>query len=164
MTTIFSMRHAIAGSEEEFWTLVNGNEEFNERMYKEDLGFGYELINDGSDGSERKALIIPAADAPKAVQKVLGDGAFYEVGKNTAEREYTFRIEPKAMSTKIDVNGRMWTEPNGQTGCFRCTELSVSVKIFGVGKIVESFIESSTRKNYDNSAKFTDRYLAEKRG
>ena len=60
------------------------------------------------------------------------------------------------------IGGTFWVEPRGDKKIERICECEVQVKIFGVGGVVESFIEKTTRESYEKTAAFTNRWLAEK--
>ena len=41
-------------------------------------------------------------------------------------------------------------------------KVTIDAKIFGIGGIVETFVERSVKQSYENSAEFTDAWLAKK--
>jgi hypothetical protein len=63
---------------------------------------------------------------------------------------------------KIKTRVTMWIEPKGDKVIDRVVEVDNTVKIFGVGSVLEAFIEKQTRANYDAAAEFTQRWIAEK--
>ena len=65
---------------------------------------------------------------------------------------------PSRASDKIDIRGVMTTEPR-PGGCTRVTRFRVDVRIFGLGRIVESFVERSTRERYAASGEFANEFL-----
>lgn len=156
MATHFKMKHSINCTPDVFWEKIVREEAFNEALYKEELGFGYALLD---EGPPRRARIEPRMDAPKAIQKVLGDNvSFVEVGGMQGER-YEFVIEPSTLSSKLTIKGAMDIVANGESKCYRCVEFTIEAKIFGVGKILEAFIAKETKDRYEGSARFTNVYL-----
>ncbi len=156
MATHFKMKHSINCTPDVFWEKIVREEAFNEALYKEELGFGYALLD---EGPPRRARIEPRMDAPKAIQKVLGDNvSFVEVGGMQGE-EYEFEIEPSTLASKLKISGKMRIDPQGETKCWRCVEFTIEAKIFGVGKLLESFIAKETKDRYEGSARFTNVYL-----
>ena len=56
----------------------------------------------------------------------------------------------------------MWVEPRGDKRVERFVDVDNTVKIFGLGKILEAFLEKEMRKSYDSAAEFTNKWIAEK--
>ena len=79
-------------------------------------------------------------------------------GENAADGR---GITPK-LADKIHIGGAFWLEPRGERKVERVCTIDIDVKIFGVGKVVEAFVEKSTRESYDRAATFTNKYIAEK--
>lgn len=163
MATRFTLRHRINTSEELFWTKIFGNQDFDKKMYVDEFQFGYEMLEQDESTGFRKSKVQPNMDAPAAVKKVLGDGlSFVESGTyREGSKRYRFDVEPSKLAEKIRIQGDMRTESDGDDACFRVVEFSIDVKIFGVGKIIEGFVENNTRDSYDRSAAFTNKYIVE---
>ena len=43
----------------------------------------------------------------------------------------------------------------------RIIDMTVEVKIFGIGGMVERFVSKSMQENYDQAATFTNKWIAE---
>ena len=157
----FSLRHTINCTEDVFWEKIYKNEDFNEKLYLHHLKFGYTLEEGHPEGLKRRARVVPEMDAPAVVRKALGEGvAFTEVGTFDPEKKiYDFYIEPSTLQNKIKITGKMWIEPVGDDKCKRCVDFDITAKIFGVGKVIEMFVEKNTTESYDDSARFTNEYL-----
>jgi hypothetical protein len=50
-------------------------------------------------------------------------------------------------------------EPRGDKRIERICEVDISVNIFGVGGIVEKFVESETRDSYEKATVFTNDWI-----
>ncbi|MDH5490699.1 MAG: DUF2505 domain-containing protein, partial [Myxococcales bacterium] len=66
---------------------------------------------------------------------------------------------PTALAEKLKITGTMVVRAQGDH-TERIVNFDVQAKIFGVGKVLEAFIEKSTRERYDQTAEFTNRYLS----
>jgi hypothetical protein len=56
----------------------------------------------------------------------------------------------------------MWVEPRGDKKVERVVEVDSTVKVFGVGGMIEKLIENATRQSYDQAAAFTNQWIASK--
>ncbi|MDB5213152.1 MAG: hypothetical protein JWO86_1079, partial [Myxococcaceae bacterium] len=65
------------------------------------------------------------------------------------------------MSEKTKVAGEMWVEKLGDKKIARVTKISVEVKVFMVGGLVEDRILSDLRSSYDKGTVFTNQYIKE---
>ena len=161
MPTQFTVRNALNCSADDFWTKVHGSEAFYHQLYTE-LDFDYEIIERDDARHYRKAAIKPNLAAPASIKKVLGDNfGIVEVGIfHPDERRYTFDIQPSTLRDKITIRGEMRVEPTGPDSCDRVTDFDVRVEIFGVGRMIESFVEKSTKASYEKSARATNAFIA----
>lgn len=164
----FEIRHTFPITAEQFWQDTFFNEEFNRTLYLERLGFdAYEVLEQGEEAGgvrTRKVRTTLKIDAPGPVRKMVGDSVSYvETGKfDPASGRYRFRIEPSKLADKLQISGEMWCEPRGDKRVERILRTDMEVKVFGVGKLVESTIERTTRDSYDKAATFTNEWIAEK--
>ena len=164
----FEVRNVFDTDVETYWNEIFFSEEYNARMYSEALGFSsFELLElTGEKGGDRRRRFRtePAADAPAVVRKVVGDRLSYtETGEWRASTGiWTYAIETSQASDRVQIGGRLWAEPTEDGRCMRVAEINVSVKIFGVGTVIEKFIERTTRDSYVKASAFTNRFIAEK--
>jgi hypothetical protein len=162
MAARFVVEHVLQASEEQFWTHVFRSERFNRALYIDHLGFGYELESWDPATCSRRARIWPVTNVPKALSSLIGGEInFVEEGVcDEATRQYDFSIIPSRLSDRIDVRGRVETEPLTDRTCRRRVTLDIEVRMFGIGPVMESFLERSIREQYDENAAFIDDYLA----
>lgn len=164
----FEIRHTFEMKEGDFWSKTFFDPEFNRRLYKERLGFPqWEVLEEDeqSDGTyTRRVQIEPKAEAPAAIQKLIGSGITYvENGTwDPKSKRFRFRIEPSKLRDKVATHGEMWTEAKGDHKCERVVSVEVNASIFGVGKMLENFIEKSVKENYEAAAEFTVEWIREK--
>ena len=159
----FQIRHVIHVPADRFYEEVFLNEDFNRRMYNEELGFGYELLEWNEATGRRRSRIEPKVEVPAVIRKVLGDSvSFVEEGTyEKSTHRYDFRVVPNTLAEKIKITGDMVLQAQGEH-CLRLVNFDIQAKIFGVGKVLESFIQKSTCDRYDQTAEFTNRYLDSK--
>ena len=150
-----------------FWNKVFFDPEFGQAVYKGELGFPqYEVIEDRDEGNERvrRIRVMPKQEAPAAVQKLVG-GAFSYVEEGRFDKttkRYRFRVVPSAMGDKIRTDGELRVETLGPKKIRRLVDMTIEVKIFGIGGMVEGFVSKSTQDSYARAAAFTNRWIAEK--
>lgn len=153
-----SMRHDLPGTPEEFWAGFF-DEDTAVAMYTEALGAtSAEVVEQEGDvesGLTRTLHSEQPVDAPGPVKKLMGDTAgTTEVGTFEADTgTWAFTMTPSTLADKITLAGTIRVEPKGD-GCVRIFDLDAKVKIFGIGKVFEAFIESQTKEAQDKTAEF----------
>ena len=165
MRTI-QLSHEIHCNAETFWKVFL-DREFNETLFRQELGFPhYDIISFEEKDTEivRRIKGTPKTSAPKAVQKMMGDGFGYlEEGRmQRGSNLWTFKITPNTMAEKITNEGYVKIEPAGDNKVKRLSELKFEARIFGVGGMVESTAEKDFREGYDASAVFMNRWIKER--
>ena len=101
-------------------------------------------------------------DLPMAgpVKKAMGDlNAFaLELILNTQTQKGTMEATPVRLSDKIKAGGRIYFEQQGDQWV-QTFEGDVTVKLFGVGKLVEKFLISTFQKSYATECRLRNEYL-----
>lgn len=165
----FTVRHVFDTDVDSYWSKIFFDDEYNRRLYRDALGFPmYEIVKkDVADNGNivRRARMEPKADAPAVVKKLVGDSLTYtEDGSfDAAKKRWSYTIATSKLSDKIKIGGEFWVEPRGEKQVERICTVDVNVKIFGVGGVVEAFLESSTRDSYEKAARFTREFIREKK-
>jgi hypothetical protein len=127
---------------EEFWALYF-DPDFAVRMYLESLRYGQK------------------PNMPGPVRKIFGEEVITtEVSTfDPASSTSTFVMTPGTMGDKTDIRGSIaFSVVEGKT--VEAFNLEAKVKIFGVGPVVERFIESQARATQDKSVAFMRDQLA----
>jgi hypothetical protein len=148
-------------SEKEFWVRIFASEDFNQYLY-DGLGFGYELQEWNPDTGFRRAKIWPSQQMPRAVARVLGDRFSYvEEGTFDAEAgRYDFRIITSAATDRIRSKGAVAVEPVSARQCERRVTLEIAADVPGLGRLIESYLVTTTREQYAKNAALVNEYLA----
>ena len=161
------IKHRFGVSAGRFWTDVYFNHEYTQGLFLEGMGCAaYRLVAEEGVPGEHYARTIqstPKLNAPGAVKKVLGDSMSYtESGSfNPETKKYTFEVVPSTMADKIKIQGTYWVEALSENEVERICSLDFSVKMFGVGKMVEQFIAQQYVDNQELAAAYTTRWIHE---
>ena len=162
-----TLRHEIDTDEDTYWSKIVFDAPFNEKMYMGGLGFPqWKLLDSKDDDAKlwrRVQVDPPVGDVPAAVKKVIGDRLSY-VEEGTFDKRtkrYSFKVTPSTMAEKTKVAGEMWVEKLGDKKIARLTRISVEVKIFVVGGLVEDRILGDLRSSYDKGTTFTNEFIEE---
>lgn len=161
----FTVTHEINCNEETFWKTFL-DKEFNEKLYKEGLGFPeFTIVSQNETDSEvlRKVTGTPKMDMPGPVAKLLGSNFRYtEEGKlNRGTKVWTWKLIPSALADKMRNEGTLRISPIGDSRVRRVADLIIEAKVFGVGGLIESSAEKQLREGWDASAVFMNKWLRE---
>ena len=142
---------------EAFWALYY-DPEFTVRLHLDHLGStSAEVVaqeGDITNGLVRTLRYGQRPNMPGPVRKIFGEEVITtEVSTyDPASTTTTFTMTPGTMADKTQIEGRIALTPEGG-GATETFFLDARVKIFGVGPIVERFIEAQAR---DMQAKAVD--------
>lgn len=160
-----TLRHEIDIDEDTFWQKVVLDPSFNEKLYVGYMHFpGWKLLEQKDDDAKvwrRVQVDPPVANLPSAIKKVAGDkfGYVEEGTYDKKSKRYSFKVTPSTMADKTKVSGELWTEKLGDKKIARLCKVSVEVKVFMIGGIVEERIISDLRASYDKGADFTNQQV-----
>lgn len=164
----FSISHEFDCDVERYWKTFF-DEEYNRALYQE-LDIRERTVverheEDSGNVIHRLIRIVPSAEMPAVVQKVVGGPIAY-VEKSTwrkAKSELYVRIELDAgsMRDKFKLSGTYSVAPIGPNRVRRDFSATLHVAIPLLGGQIEKFVAESIRKNYETTAAFTHRWLAE---
>ena len=164
----YTIRHTFNTDADTFWDKVFFDPEYNKALFQGHLGFKlYQVLtlDKAEDGSvHRRTECTPPVELPAAAKKLLGETMSYvEDGRfDPKTRRFTVDVQPKVAADKIKTRVVMWVEPAGDKRIDRFVEVDNTIKVFGVGGMLEGFVEKQTRANYDAAAAFTNKWIAEK--
>ena len=162
-----TLRHEIDTDEATYWSKCVFDADFNKKLYIDALKFPeWRLLDSKDDDAKlwrRVQVDPPVGNMPAAVKKVLGDKLSY-VEEGTFDKKakrYSFKVTPSTLAEKTKVSGEMWVEKLGDKKIARVTKMSVEVKVFMVGGLVEERILSDLKSSYDKGTVFTNQYIKE---
>ncbi len=151
-----------------YWEMIFFSPAFLERMYREALGADrFEIVKQAGDterGLERSMTFSQKVDAPAAVRKIFGETTLMsEQGRfDPAAGRWRFEMRPDKMTDRVCISGETHLEEN-EIGCDRICELDLSVKMFGIGGLVESYIARSSTRGYAEQTKFVLGFIEQNR-
>ncbi len=163
-----TLRHEMDCSEDTFWNKCIFDEEYNRRLFLDALKFpGFALLasTDDAERKTKKARIDPPlVGIPGPVKKAIGDRMSYvEDGVyDKKTKRYRCVITPSTFADKTKVTAELWCESLGEKKIARSVRVSVEVKVFVIGSMVEEKILHDLKHSYDVAATFTNEFVKEK--
>lgn len=169
----YTIKHLIDTDIDTFWNKVFFDPEFNRALFIEALGFTtYNVLEDKRDADgtiHRRIECVPKVELPAAARKIFGHSAGYtEIGTfDPKTRKYTVDVIANMAADKIKTKSEIWVEPRATPGTLgdkrveRVVTVDNTVKVFGLGTLLEGFIEQQTRDSYNRGADFTNRWIKE---
>lgn len=164
----FSVQHTYPIAAADFYRGMFFDDAYNQTLYLEGLGFEaftIEKLDRDETGlvKHRTAAVRPRLNMPKPVRKLLGDAFTYrEVGTLKGDAWHS-EIVPSRLADKVTLLTVMRVEAAGVDTCERIADFEVEVRLFGLGKVVERFIEKTLRESYEKAAAHSRRWLDARR-
>jgi hypothetical protein len=104
----------------------------------------------------------PTLEIPAPIRKLIGDGSYTESGRfDPNEAKYVAEWRPDLGSDRFETRMEVWTEPVGDRRCERIMVLDNTVKLFGLGSMIERMLEEPQRKTMTQVADFNNRWIRE---
>jgi Protein of unknown function (DUF2505) len=164
----YTIKHTIETDVDSFWGKLFFDVEYNRALFSDFLGFTtYRVLEDRTEPNgerHRQVECVPKIELPAAMRKIFGNSVGYvEMGRfDPATRKYFVNGVPKVAADKVKTSSEIWAEPLGDKRCERIVTIDNTVKVFGLGTLIEGFIEQQTRDLYARAADFTNRWIREK--
>jgi Protein of unknown function (DUF2505) len=164
----YTIKHIIETDVDGFWDKLFFDDAFNRALFVDFLGFTtYETLEQRTDPDgtvHRRIDCTPKVDLPGPARKLFGDSVgFVEVGRyEPKQRRYFVEAVPRMGADRVKTTSEIWVEPAGDKRCERVVTVDNTVKVFGVGTLIEGYIQQQTRDLYQYAADFANRWLREK--
>ncbi len=161
------VEHEFACSEKAFWDVFLDND-YNREMFLGHLGFNrWEIVrlDETEETVSRTVEVEPkTGPLPGPIKKVIGEKIGYreEGTLNRSKNRYELKVIPGLLGDKIKVDGAQYTIALDEHRCKRVFEATISVKIFGVGSLIERQIATDMKKGYEAGAQYTKLHLSQK--
>ncbi len=158
--------HTIHCDAPAFWKLFF-DPKLNQALYRKALEFTkLEVLSfEETDARiSRKVAASPKlSHLPGPVAKLLGSNFGYveEGTMDKAEGVWRFKMIPTTLAEKIRQEGTVRLEPEGEH-VRRIVEVTVDVKVFAIGGLVESVAEKELRKAWETSTTYMNDWIAGK--
>ena len=153
----YTVSHTIETDIETFWNLFFDVDVA--RALIADLGNigGFEIIEERTDDQGRRHRRIECwsnVELPEIVKKLIGDGAYTEVGCfDPARKVYQAECIPKRGAEKFGTKFEVVAVPIADgRHCERRVSTENTLKIFGIGGMLEGLLERTQRDGHAHSA------------
>lgn len=161
----FTVTHEINCNPTTFWKLFF-DRDFNDKLYLEELGYSEFKILEKDETDTQiscKLTTKPKMNLPAPVAKLLSTNYRYmEEGPfDKATQVYRWKRIPSTQPDKIRFEGSIRIEPIGDSKVRRIADITVECKIFGIGGLMESTFEKEMRYEFDQSAAYFNKSLAQ---
>jgi len=160
----FDVTHKIAGIDVAGFERLYFDEAFNEALCQA-VGLKRRLIRLTTEGGNivREVQITPEREIPAPVAKILGGEAIaytetiqYTLGSGRGR----WQTQSSVLTDKITSDGEIFIRKAAGNDVERQVTGHVTVRIFGLGGIIERFIVADVEKSYEQAAQFSQKYLA----
>ena len=154
-------------SPETYWRELCLSLEYQEHVYREALHCTRMEVLEHTGGYEqgmkRRLRFTRALEAPAAVIKMFGSMVQIEEHSefDAKAQRWSYRIVPAIMGDRIDIRGSVTLAPR-PGGVEQHGITSVTVRIFGLGSLVEHFVLKATEEGSSDKNKVTRKYIADK--
>ncbi|MEZ4472595.1 MAG: DUF2505 family protein [bacterium] len=132
------------------------------------MGFGsFTVTRQEQDATgqviRRVAQVRPTLRAPAPVAKLLGDALDLRgAGERDGQGRWVTTISPR-LADKITIRTTMSTVAIDGAACDRVADFEVDVRLFGLGGMVEKFVEGTLRESYEKAARFSAQWVEQRR-
>jgi Protein of unknown function (DUF2505) len=163
----YTIKHTIETDVDTFWKLFL-DAEFNRSLCVDGLQFTvYHVLEDIREpsGAARKRIeCSPKIELPAPARKIFGETIGYtEIGRfDPTQKKYFADVVPKVAAEKVKTTSETWAESRGDKRCERLVQVDTTVKVFGLGGLLEGFIEQQTRDQYAKAAEYMNRWIRDK--
>jgi hypothetical protein len=165
----FRIEHTFECSQSTFWEKVFFDEEYNRRLFYDELHFTewteLERKDEGTRVTRFVRAVPPLGDLPGPLKAAIGDSAGYEERGvfERATNRYEAKVKPNSrLGDKVGVELAFNTEPLADDRCKRIVNGSVTARIMMIGGLLEQRMIADLRRSYEKNAVFTNRFVAEK--
>lgn len=164
----FSIVHEFPCNEARFWQIFF-DPAYLADLYREGLKVADLAVLERTETDteiRRKISGRPQLKLPAAVQKIVGDRlGFTEEGRfDKQAQRWRFSFVTTAFGDKVRSEGTIRLEPAGPGKVRRVADCTIDAKIFGMGGLIESNMETQMRETMASAAAFTAAWLARNPG
>ena len=159
----FDVTHAIDGIDVAGFERLYFDEAFNNALC-EAVGLKRRLMRLDTEGGTlvRQVEITPERDIPAPVAKILGGEAIaytetieYALGSGRGH----WQTVSSVLTDKISSDGELFIRQAAGNRIERQVVGHVTVRLFGLGGLIERFIVADVENSYERAAQFTQQYL-----
>jgi hypothetical protein len=160
----YTVRHTIETDVATLWRLFF-DQELARAMIREFGNAGsFEVVEERTDERgrlHRRIEVKSHVQLPSFLQKLVGDGGYTEIGTfDRALGKYSAECIPSLGADKFKTKFEVTARPIGDGArCEREITCENSVKVFGIGGMLEGLMEKVQREAHEQSAGFINNWL-----
>lgn len=164
----YTIKHHIETDVDSFWSKLFFDAAFNRAFFVDYLEFtSYDVLEQRTDPDgtiHRRVDCTPKVELPGPARKLFGDNVgFQEIGHyDPKQRKYFVEVVPRMAAERVKTTSAIWVEPAGDARCERIVTVDNTAKVFGLGTLIEGYIQQQTRELYSYSADFANRWIRER--
>jgi hypothetical protein len=114
------------------------------------------------DGTmHRRVECTTTVELPAMVKRVVGDGSYTEIGTfDSVHKNYSAHCVPKLGAERFSTRFEVSARPIGAgERCERVIVTENTIKVFGIGGVLESVLERFQREGHTRTAEFINAWL-----
>lgn len=156
--------HVIQCTPEKFWELYF-DPDFERTLFVDGLGWSepqVDVLLDNDETLERTVEAFPKLILPGGITRLIKKALGYtERGRLDRKSEtYHLRHTTNLFGDKLDLGGRFYLEPVGETACRRHGIIEIEAHVFGLAKVIEKAVEFNVNAGWTKSANFLNQHFA----
>jgi Protein of unknown function (DUF2505) len=162
----YTVKHIIDTDVEGFWRMFFDVEVARAMLREFGSPGTFEILEERTDEQgllHRRIECRSNVELPSLAKKLVGDGTYTEVGcfdGNGELKRYSAECIPKVNADKFKTSFEVVAHPiDGGKRVERHITTSNTVKVFGIGGMVEGLLERGQREAHEQSAKFANKWL-----
>lgn len=165
----YTVSHIIDTDVDGFWQLFF-DLDLARAMLQEFGNMGsFEVVEERVDGDGLRHRTVECrsnVELPDFIKNLVGDGTYTEVGCfDSKQKTYRAQCVPKVGASRFKSSFQVTVRPvDDGKRCERQTLVDNSIKMFGLGGMLEQALERAQRDAHEQSAKFINKWLETRRG
>jgi hypothetical protein len=160
----YTVKHIIDTDVEGFWRMFFDVEVARAMLREFGNPGSFEILEERTDDQgllHRRIECRSNVDLPSLAKKLVGDGTYTEVGCfDSKQKRYSAECIPKVNADKFRTSFEVVVHPiDDGRRVERHITTHNTVKVFGIGGMVEGLLERGQRDAHEQSAKFANKWL-----
>jgi len=160
----YTVHHTIEADVDGFWQLFFDLDLARAMLREFGNAASFEVVEERVDEAgvrHRRIECTSNIEMPDFVKKLVGDGSYTEIGRYDAKlKKYTAQCVPKLGADKFQTQFEITARPMGDgKRCERQLVVENTVKVFGIGGMLEKLLERTQREAHAKAADFINGWI-----
>ncbi|AYQ33311.1 SRPBCC family protein [Runella sp. SP2] len=160
----FTTTHEINCTPDRFWTIFFDKPTI-ENLYLNSLGvIDIQVVNQSELSTRffQKLGVKPKMNFPDPLAKLIGEEYRYteEGTLDKTSNLFTWKWTPSTLVDKLKIEGVLRVQPIGDSKVRLISDVTVEIKVFGVGSLMDSVFEKQIRTDNEAKAVFYNQLTA----